>query len=171
MAARKSYLYGAVAFATLVSLGLFTAKPLMAQIKAAFVQNVDEPGRNTYQETHSGNCPPLNQRLCTFYFAAVPAGKRLVLTNVSGYIDVRNGSLPNAIIESNLGNIPNALVFLPAIRGAVQVGGTRMVYNSEVKAYYVPGGTPIGLLTVLDQSDSFADSGQLSLTGYYVSLP
>ncbi len=59
------------------------ASPAVAQTRAALVQSIDEPGRNPYQETQS-NTTCRGTTVCGFNFAAVPAGKRLVLTNISG---------------------------------------------------------------------------------------
>lgn len=148
--------------------GVF-AKPIAAQVRAAIVQNVDEPGRNPYQETQFVICGgPQN---CNFSFAAVPAGKRLVLTNVNGFVDVKNGTLPNANVESSLGGSQYATVFVPGTRGTVNLGSTRVVYNSEVKAYFGPGEQPSGFYGLFSTSDTFVGGGLMTLTGYYVTLP
>ncbi len=47
----KNYVWMAAGVAALTVVGAFTAKPLLAQIKAALVQNVDEPGRIPYQSS------------------------------------------------------------------------------------------------------------------------
>src|SRR5215468_9758461 len=81
----KSRLFAmAGALMLLMLLGRFFAKPLLAQVRAALVQSVDEPGRNPDQETKVAGCG-LSHPECDLTFAAVPPGKRLVLTNVSGY--------------------------------------------------------------------------------------
>ena len=138
----KAYLSAAAAVCALWIVGTFTAKPLLAQIRAAFIQNVDEPGRNPYQETQFTVCGgPQN---CNFQFAIVPAGKRLVLTHVSGFVDVKGGTLPNANVESNFGGNQYATVFFAGTRGTAAVGSTRIVYNSDVRAYFGPGEEPSG---------------------------
>ena len=74
-------------------LGHFYAKPLLAQVRAALVQNVDEPARHVW--TMAGNTGVNN----TY---TVPAGQTLVIEEVSslcGASDWRIG-----IDESSLGN-------------------------------------------------------------------
>lgn len=69
-------------------IGLWSAPKLIAAVKAALVQNVDEPGRNPYQEGKSTSCPFPGD--CVTTFSSVPAGTRLVLTSVSGIIRTTN---------------------------------------------------------------------------------
>src|SRR3954454_4054241 len=133
----KYYLYAGIGVSALFVTGVFTAKPLLAQIKAALVQNVDEPGRNPYQESQFTVCGgPQN---CNFQFAMIPAGKRLVLTLLNGWVDVRGGTLPNSNVQSSFGGNSFATVFFPGTRGNVGGGSTRIVYNSDVLAYFGPG--------------------------------
>jgi hypothetical protein len=44
----KSYLWMAAGLTALTAVASHTAKPLWAQVKAAMVQNIDDPGRNPY---------------------------------------------------------------------------------------------------------------------------
>ena len=164
----NSWLYAAIVIAAVAAITTFTAKPLLAQIRAALVQNVDEPGRNPYQEAQFVTCGTQN---CNFLYAVVPAGKRLVLTNVSGYVDVHGGTLPNTYVQSSFGGSPFATVFVPGIRGTVNSNSTRIVYNSQVTAYFGPGEQPSGFYGLFSTSDSFAAGGLMVLTGYYVNLP
>jgi hypothetical protein len=72
------------ALALLATLGHFYAKPLLAQVRAALVQNVDDPGRIPYQGVRA--CFFQSNNFCTVNFPPVPAGKRLVITHVSGFL-------------------------------------------------------------------------------------
>jgi hypothetical protein len=81
--------------ALLVALGHFGAKPLMAQIRAALVKNVDEPGRTPYQSTASCSVDLIGE--CFANFATVPAGKRLIVQHLSG---VMNCSTQRACLAS-----------------------------------------------------------------------
>src|SRR5258708_651380 len=94
----KNYVWLAAGVAAIAVVGSFTARPVIAQIKAAFVQNVNEPGLNPYQyyvsfkqgfvfPNGAGAC---NGAICSFTLPAVPAGKRLVVTNITGNIFVDN---------------------------------------------------------------------------------
>ena len=146
----------------------YTAQPLSAQVRAAIIQDVDEPGRNPYQEAQFVTCAAQH---CNFSFSTVPTGKRLVLTNVSGYVDVVGGTLPNTYIQSSFGGSQYATVFVPGTKGTVFSAGTRIVYNSMVNAYFGPGEQPSGAYLLFSTSDSFSGSGLLVLTGYYVNVP
>lgn len=69
-----------IALGTLVLVIMFISDGrLIAQaVRAALVENVDEPGRHPYVENSvcvSGNC--------TLTFSVVPSGERLVVTSVS----------------------------------------------------------------------------------------
>jgi hypothetical protein len=148
----------------LLTLGRFFAKPLLAQVRAALVQNVDEPGRNPYQETRVATC---GLNICDLTFATVPQGKRLVLTNVSGYTYCAFGAdLPLGYVRSSGDNLQ---VFFPAEKGLV--GAVELVFfNSEAKAYFGPGEHPLAHLD-LDGTNHFTGDAQLTLTGYFVNLP
>jgi hypothetical protein len=158
-----------IAFCALCIVGAIDATPAVAQIRAALVQNVDEPGRNPYQETQFTICGgPQN---CNFTFAFVPSGKRLVLTHVSGFVDVKGGTIPNSNVESNFGGNQFATVFFLGARGTVSPSSTRIVYNSDVLAYFGPGEQPFGFYGLFSTSDTFLSGGVLTLSGYYINLP
>ena len=85
MARWKNYVWMAAGLSALSLVAAFTARPLLAQIRAALVQNVDEPGRTPYLSTADlSSCGGFN--VCDGLFATVPAGKRLVATNLTGLI-------------------------------------------------------------------------------------
>ena len=66
------------ALALLAMLGHFYAKPLLAQVRAALVQNIDEPGRHPYQATVI-----LDSAVNPFpFFPDVPVGQRLVIEQI-----------------------------------------------------------------------------------------
>ncbi len=70
----------ALTFAAVV--GTLYTPQLFAQVRPAVVKNVDEPGRSPYQaiQTSFNNCGVYGFA----YFPPVPAGKRLVVTFMSG---------------------------------------------------------------------------------------
>ena len=147
-------------------------KPLLAQVRAALVQNVDEPARNPYQEyifSYLSNCSAGSQ-FCNFSYSAVPAGKRLVVTNISGYVDVANGSLPNGTLGSSLGGSQYAQIYFTGTREYTNSSSTRIVVNQQIRAYFGPGETPHVFAGLVGSTDSFAGAGSMSLSGYYVNL-
>ena len=163
---RHSIWSGAIA----LSLGALCALPAQAQTRAALVQSVDERGRNPYQEAVFSSCS--GSQFCNFNYSAVPAGKRLVLTHISGYIDVAGGTFPNGNVTSNLGGNAYAAVHFTALRGsAAGALGTRMYINEQVLAYFGPGEIPHAFMGVVSTPDTFSGGAQLQLSGYYVNLP
>ncbi len=138
--------------------GAFTAGPAMAQaVRAALVSNVDDPGRIAYQA--SSDCSSPQGVLICGTFPPVPAGKRLVITHVSGYfltVDT-TGLLKLPFLAST----PDSQTswFTTTYQGAGGTGGF-FVFNQETLAYYDVGFSPkVGVLGV----SGFA---QFTLSGY-----
>jgi len=73
--------------------GHFYAKPLLAQVRAALVKNIDEPGRNPYHASGSCSDPTGN---CDVVFPAIPAGKRAIIEYVSADLIASLGGLTPA---------------------------------------------------------------------------
>jgi hypothetical protein len=170
----------AAGMAALTALGTFTAKPLLAQIKAAFVQNVDEPGRIPYQSSAvfsqggggctGPNCFSCSGNRCTVNFAPVPGSKRLVVTSVLGFAYV---DTPGVLQPIQLGNlfIPTLLQTgtFPGVLGAssniVGVNTTGSLLTA------IDGGnTPtINLVSTTPFSPSNGPTnGQITVSGYLV---
>lgn len=150
--------------------GALHAPSVMAQTRAAFVQSVDEPGRNPYQETQS-NTTCRGSTVCVFDFSTVPAGKRLVLTNISGYVDTGAGALPNGFVQSGFGGSAYATLAFTGVRGPLSALGTRVFINHSVQAYFGPGEPVRGTYHVNGSGDAFSGGALLMLSGYYVNLP
>ena len=155
------------------------AQPVLAQTRSALVQSVDEPGRNPYQELRNFNCRV--RVICEFEFAPVPAGKRLVLTHISGHADTLNGTLPYAYVGSihgvvvpPLGTATTAGLPFAGVRGptsSVVAFGTRIIFNQSVQAYFDHGVTPNGRYSLYEYGDTFTGVATLMLTGYFVNVP
>src|SRR5262245_25873570 len=166
----KSRLFAmAGALMLLMLLGRFFAKPLLAQVRAALVQSVDEPGRNPYQETKSVECVT-GLSFCEFDFSPVPAGKRLVVTNLSGYSAKKSEPSPLGllIVYDNVKNKEILDVFFAGVKTLQSNGFTFFAHNQEIRAYYEPNEAPH--IRVVAGDDSFA-SIKFSISGYYVNLP
>jgi hypothetical protein len=158
-----------LAFGTVLSLavlGHFYSKPLMAQVRAALVQSVDEPGRNPFQDKELFSCT-VGSTFCNGDFTIVPAGKRLVVTSVSAFVD-STGTAPNC----NLGSSSGTVAFFTGVRGPVGSGSSRYFVNQPLQAYFNTGEIPHLFCGLNSTPDTFT-SGFASavLTGYYISLP
>lgn len=146
------------------------AQPALAQTRAALVQSVDEPGRNPYQESQS-NPYCRGSTSCSFNFATVPVGKRLVLTHISGYVDTGTGVLPNGFVSSGFGGSAYATLPFTGVRGATSALGTRIFINHSVLAYFGPGEPINAVYHVNGSGDTFSGGATLMLTGYFVNVP
>jgi hypothetical protein len=94
----RNYVLMAAGFAVLVLVvGVFSAGPAIAQaVRAALVSNVDEPGRIPYHIpiALSGDCMLGCIGVASPKQGRVPAGKRLVITNVTGQVFHRLQAAP-----------------------------------------------------------------------------
>lgn len=79
MTRRKNLVWAAAVVTAVAVIGMLTSKPVLAQIKAALVANVDAPGRIPYQ-----GVVVVRTDTCCYSLPPVPSGKRLVMTNVAG---------------------------------------------------------------------------------------
>jgi len=140
-------------------LGKFYAKPLMAQVRAALVKNVDEKGRNPYQQSGATGC---GSGLCDFTFPAVPAGKRLVVEHVSANIFVNTGGVNATFLEGAGGftvySLPGRAMATPQLIGV----------NEQVLAYFEAGQTPF--YRVAFSTPDASDSYSVAMSGYLVDL-
>jgi hypothetical protein len=161
-------LMGAAALALLGALGHFGAKPLLAQIRAALIKNIDEPGRTPYQSSQSCNTP--GNTLCSADFTPVPAGKRLVIQHLSGLVACysinNNCELQfNYVFLTTKG--PNYLsggdsAYVPMQTSA----NSQTAINQDVRLYVEPGGVPEYQM-VFNSGPVFA---YVTITGYLVDL-
>ena len=145
------------------------ASPVLAQTRAALVQSVDEPGRNPYQEAQSNvNCR--GSTVCNWNFANVPAGKRLVVTNIAGYVDTAAGTLPNCFLSSGFGGPGFVSLPFTGVRGPNTALGGRIFMTHSVLAYFGPG-EPVNAFCQAGFGDTMSGGAQVMLSGYYVNLP
>ena len=143
--------------------------PALAQ-RAALVQSVDEPGRNPYQETLSDlGCR--NTTVCSFNFSTVPAGKRLVVTHIAGYVDTAAGTLPNGFFQSSFGGSGYATLPFTGVRGPNSALGVRIFINHEVLAFFGAGESPRGVYHVNGSGDTMSGGALMMVTGYLVNVP
>jgi hypothetical protein len=141
-------------------------KPLWAQVKAALVQSVDEPGRNPYSsDVDLGICQSAVQ--CVFAFNGVPAGKRLVVTSLTGMIYLDTPGVVSSLDLHPQGGT-GAGVLIPTSLQAGTVNGNNMVgVSSLLTSYFEPGSSAQMIIS----STTNMRGGRLTLSGYLVSVP
>jgi hypothetical protein len=144
--------------------------------KPALVQNIDERGRNPYQQTiqfaptvtGTGSTPCISGNVCLALFKPVPAGYRLVVTQVSAiYPAASTGDVSHPVLLVSIVSIASPqFVDATALPTATLSGG---VYTSSTPTtfYVEPGFTP-----VLDMSNVLTGAGDaiVSISGYLVAL-
>jgi hypothetical protein len=150
-------------------LGAFAITPALAQTRAALVKNVDEPGRAPYQHTvdfSPGECT--TPSFCIVEFPAVPAGKRLVVENITVYAAVAEGGAPTLLAFGDLfvTNQGNRYVLAPAFTQSMTAfGSTFHALDRAVRVYYEPGEIP---KVKIGASASFVIISNMSLHGYLI---
>jgi hypothetical protein len=141
-------------------LGKFYAVPVMAQVRAALIKNIDERGRNPYMQFGEIGC--VNSGLCDLTFPPVPTGKRLVVEHVSGNFNPNPGVGINGIFLITAGfgvfSFPASSIASPEL----------VAVNQPVLAYYEAGQTP--LVRVAWSSSSNPGAFTAILSGYLVDL-
>jgi hypothetical protein len=119
------------ALALLAVIGKFYAPPLMAQVRAALVQDVDQPARAPFQVT-----VPVNWNNFTTTAVPIPSGKRLVIDYVS--VDGAAGTTgsyvqPILILNSSVAGGPASAYYIAPQQSTVAPG---QYYKSEQATIY-----------------------------------
>jgi hypothetical protein len=150
-------------------LGAVGAAPAIAQTRSALVKNVDEPGRVPYQHAvdfQGSECT--TPSFCIVEFPVVPAGKRLVVENITIYVSVAGGGVPNLLAFGDfyVTNQGNRYVIAPIFTPSVSIlGSTFHALDRAVRVYYEPGETP---KVKIGASGSFSFTCNMSLHGYLI---
>jgi len=153
----------AAALALLGVLGKFYAPPLMAQVRAALVQDVDQPGRAPFQVT-----VPINIDNFNFTPVTIPAGHRLVIDyiSMSGATQTSGAYVqPIIIFSSSVASGPSNLYYV-----APQQSGTvpGQYYHTEQATIYADS------LSVSPAFAGFTPSFMafnVVISGHLISLP
>lgn len=157
---KNTLLMAGAVLAAMAALAHFGAKPLLAEIRAALVRNIDEPGRSPYQSAALNGA--FTEGTCLVEFAPVPPNKRLVVEHLSGYVAVGGATtLVLGRFRTNLANGPFVLF------GAASVGASQWAASQAMTVYVEPGGVPRLEFTVTSNIRCTA-SGNLS--GHLIDL-
>jgi hypothetical protein len=153
------------ALALLAVLGRFYAVPVMAQVRAALVKNIDERGRIPY--TQFAFCSDPLSGSCTASFSAVPSNKRLVIEHVNLFVDMQSSSslLSNVLFGDNFGA---PLYIFGQLQSSNISEGNIYVANQPLLAYFEAGQTPF--FGAAAQSTGSPILARLWITGYLVDL-
>jgi hypothetical protein len=127
---RNRLLTFAGALALLAVLGKFYATPLMAQVRATLVQDVDQPARAPFQVT-----VPININNFTFTNVPIPTGKRLVIDYVAveGAAQTAGSYIQPVIIVSSTVAGNNSNYYLAPTQSSTTPG---QYYHTEQTTIY-----------------------------------
>jgi hypothetical protein len=159
---KNTLLMGAAVLAALGALTHFGGKPLLAQVRAALVRNIDEPGRSPYQSVALNGA--FTPGTCSVDFAPVPLNKRLVVEHLSAYVLVGGATsvvLGKLLLASNLAIGPIAFF------DATSVGTAQWAASKQMTVYVEPGGVPRLSFTITSNINCTASG---SLTGHLIDL-
>jgi hypothetical protein len=112
-------------------LGKFYAPPLIAQVKAALVQDVDQPARAPFQVK-----VPININNFTYTPVTIPAGKRLVVDyiSMSGAAQTTGAYIqPIVIFSSSVAGNPSCLYYVAPEQSGTAPG---QYYHTEKAAIF-----------------------------------
>ena len=164
----RNYVLMAAGFAVLVMVvGVFSAGPAIAQaVRAALVSNVDDPGP-PYQIT--SNCYFNGSNICHASLPSVLAGKRLVITQVSGHIkeDLPGGTLLKPMLSAGFSDYDavRSVEFLVAFQGN-DAGLNYFLFNQAVTIFVDPGQRPKIDVVMGGESANPLNLTVFTLTGY-----
>jgi len=152
----------AAGLALVVIAGKFLAVPLLAQVRAALVQNVDEHGRIPYQSSsQNSNCGP-GILQCDVFFPAVPNNKRLVITHFDTFVLVNNSG---NLIYMYLSTATSSNRAYPEFTAGPPFAGDSTYVSSRPVEYYVDAGSaPVAHFNATQQVAPLT----ITLTGYLV---
>ena len=153
-------------------LGALAPLQVSAQIRPAMVRSVDEPARVAYYGVSTLICPYGN--MCTASFPAVPVGKRLRVTNISG-IMTSQYNLTTAFVALHNGNpglTTTLLVAFPIVPLNMAYFGNSLSFNNEVNFYFEAGEFPaLEIGTPAGPNSFYNHSGcKFIVSGYLVDL-
>jgi hypothetical protein len=159
---KKTMLALARGCALIAILGHFSAKPVMAQVRPALVQNIDEPGRSPYTLTLFCSTEA-STNLCSGTSAtAVPANKRFVVQYINGLLNI-TGTFAFGSVYSG-----SSSYYLDPHSAANFQGTNLYQINMPVAVYIEAGQTPS--IQVGSTSGATTQSGTVTLTGYLIDL-
>ena len=157
-------------------IALSPSSSIAQTVRAALVRNVDEPGLVPFSQTFIMSQAACACTNCCFpETAPIPAGKRLVLQNVSGFFPLTSAANMGPITLQQRDSGPSfaltTILTLPVEFRNQWNGGDYPAYefNHMVLGYVDPGNT--ARLSIFHNASWSFTTGQVTITGYLVNLP
>lgn len=122
----------AAALLVLAIVGKFYAKPVMAQVRAALTQDVDQPARAPFQASITVNVNNFTSSSVT-----IPAGKRLVIDYISlnGAAQTSGAYIqPIVVVTSGVAGNPNVSYYFGPNQSTTDAGQYYASYPTTIYA-------------------------------------
>ena len=160
-----------LALALLALVAVLPVSPAQAQTRPALVRDVDNGALQPFRTLISSTLAA-NETSKFVDGPVVPAGKRLVIENVSIWIVTEGTDAATGVwLSVGAANPPTYALMDPNSTERKNVGGSSFVtaYNRLVKLYFNPGETVQS--QVFFNGTSAGKIANIYLNGYYVNLP
>jgi hypothetical protein len=157
----------AAGLALMAVLGKFYAVPLIAQVRAAVVKNIDERGRVPYMVQAQCNGGPGLTNQCAASFPAVSANRRFVVEYINGNLVVTHTQFSGAFLE--VPSVGPSFIFLASHFELTNGDNDLYSVSMPVVLYYEAGQIPVAHIHAFPVGNNQA-VGSVTLSGYLVDL-
>lgn len=168
----KTFIGACGVLAVLAALTAISRTEAFAQLRATLVRSVDEPARTPYDYAVLPSRPLGN----VYYadFPAVPSGRRLRATRISGIIRFVSSSNSGAFLSLHQPGASTPLIAFPLTSFVAAYYGRVYSFNFDVDTLYEAGQQPRVEIGVSSGTGNlpFPNSGEqvIRLSGYLVDL-
>jgi len=163
------------------AVGILVVIGILVSLPPAVVQSAPLPtgtvpasDLNPYQETKTfnwDNCNFAGQQACAITFSAVPAGKRLIVENISGELVLSFGGDDLGTVRTvklTLANAESPSWHVPTVLQSTFIDARTHAINSQVLAHFEAGQVPRVFINTDSTNAGF--NNELTLSGHFVQV-
>jgi len=162
--------------------GILLAIGILISLPPAVVQSAPPPGvvlasdLNPYQESRTfnwaTNCNFAGNQACEITFSRVPAGKRLIVENISGELVLSFGPPEDLgtvrTVKLSPSNAESPSWHVPTVLQSTFIDATTHAINSQVLAHFEAGQVPRVFINTDSTNAGFTN--ELTLSGHFVQV-
>jgi hypothetical protein len=169
-AAFRAFAAPAGFFILATTVTVMMAPSATAQSQPVLVRDTENPAHHPF--TYRSGANWIANAPNASFFVTVPAGKRLVIEQVSFRADVKPSATQKVSVEvlTTTAGVSSAYFFAGASRGPAGVFD-EFIGAAQMRSYADANGFQEILVTRADSSGGGADNVDLSLSGYLVDMP
>ena len=164
------------------AVGILVVIGILVSLPPAVVQSAPLPtgtvpasDLNPYQETKTfnwANCGFAGNQACAITFSAVPAGKRLIVENISGELVLSFGPPEDLgtvrTVKLSPSNAESPSWHVPTVLQSTFIDATTHAINSQVLAHFEAGQIPKVFINTDSINAGF--NNELTLSGHFVQV-